>query len=278
MASCNNPPPPYEPEPFTPAFGPTHAAPAATEQQINHQYAFSSYSEETLLIVKFGSERYQRLRFRFKALAGVLLVVVITSIIFAVQSINARVNAVRRAEQRIGLDLERMRKANLFWDQPSTQGRACSAWKTRTYSAKLHNIPGEVSGVNWCLKTPIDMPGFKFAQPEYCEEMKNGDVLGHWTLHDDKDCHTYWGRYNNLGCQDGLPGNRLIEMQLLDHHPPWNTGKQLCATTPWGDNGELPLICDDRGLWGFWGKWLVPDDTCSQSILVSEEVLAEQMG
>ncbi|KIY69202.1 hypothetical protein CYLTODRAFT_235192 [Cylindrobasidium torrendii FP15055 ss-10] len=297
-----HPPPPYQT--FAPAsVPPTRAAPrpAATEQQNNRQYGSASYTEETLLIVKSDSERYQELQQQFSALVGVLLIAVIASAIFLLRHfqldsdieakhqqqlqdmrgwvdgmmllIDAREDAVQRAEERIGLDLERMREANLYWDQPSAQGHACSAWKTRAYSAKLHNIPGEVSGVNWCQKTPIDIPGFKFAQPEYCEERNNGDVLGHWTLHDDKDCHTYWGRYNNLGCQDGLPGNRLIEMQLLDHHPPWNTGKQLCATTPWGDNGEFPMICENRGGRGIWGKWLVPDETCSQSRHVSEEGL-----
>lgn len=291
MTPYNRPPPPYH---SAPASGPTPGVPTANGQRNNRQYGatYSRPSEQTLLIVQppKSSEHYHRLQCQVTTLAGVLLLAVIASIILIpwhfqldkevvkehqqrlqdmrdwvdgeLQLLTKRENVVRRAEERLGHDVERMREANLYWDQPSTQGRACSGWKTRLYSAQLHHIPDDVVAINWCQKTPIDVPGFKFAQPEYCEEMSGGSIVGHWTLRDDKDCHTYWGRKKDLGCQDGLPGNRLIEMQLMDHHKPWDTGKQMCATTPWGESGQLPLICDDREKHGIWGKWLVPDEAC----------------
>ncbi|KIY69206.1 hypothetical protein CYLTODRAFT_489108 [Cylindrobasidium torrendii FP15055 ss-10] len=184
----------------------------------------------------------------------------------------ARESAVHDAETRIGNDAERRKKANLYWEQPPKRGRVCTGWKTLPYVAELYNVPQDVDGVAWCQGTALHMPGMEdIDKPEWCEQTENGKIVAHWTHRESANCHTLWGRQKDQGCQAGSPGYRLVEMQLLNHHQPYDSWLEMCETTPWGDHGRTPDVCEHRGNGGIWGKWVVHDMKC-EKVTANEEL------
>ncbi|KAF8647823.1 hypothetical protein AX16_006525 [Volvariella volvacea WC 439] len=157
---------------------------------------------------------------------------------------------------------EEKRKHALHWDEirPDDQ---CLQYRTRRYTANL-SVPYGWDGHKYCLTTPIEILGIIRTEPMWCEEVSRGRWRGHWDIHDEPDCSTYFENYQDKGCTG--PESRLHRYEahmgnLLDGDD-W---RAMCSTTPanlMGREYSSPHHCANWGKYGTWGIWFVDDPQC----------------
>ncbi|KAF8647827.1 hypothetical protein AX16_006529 [Volvariella volvacea WC 439] len=131
------------------------------------------------------------------------------------------------------------------------------------------SVPRGWDGHKYCLTTPIKILGAPPAEPLWCEDVSvfpwgNSMWRGHWDLHVEPDCSTYFENFQDKGCT--APGSGLhryeAHMRNLLDGDDW---KVMCSTTPVhlrGREYSSPDHCANWGKYGIWGIWFVEDSQC----------------
>ncbi|KAI0677380.1 hypothetical protein C8Q78DRAFT_1002525 [Trametes maxima] len=108
---------------------------------------------------------------------------------------------------------------------------------------------------------PIVIHGRNITQPPKCE-MRDGDVVGVWYIDfDEPGCKPYWDSMKDMGCMPSNPGFRRYESKLIGIAK-GESWERMCNTAPatFGvKHFDRPTSCDNRGIFGMFGIWEVPD-------------------
>ncbi|KAF9450141.1 hypothetical protein P691DRAFT_495714 [Macrolepiota fuliginosa MF-IS2] len=155
--------------------------------------------------------------------------------------------------------------SGLYWDE--LQGSShCVAYGTRRYTARLRNVPFWANRTRACMETPIQINGAIISSPDGCEvTWLFSGVRGHWHVNfRERDCSPAWGNFRDKGCIKKASQKRLFRARL------WNVRKGedrmlLCESAPAHVAGmyrSKPDRCEDQGIWGTYGFWIVEDPKC----------------
>ncbi|KAI9000850.1 hypothetical protein BD414DRAFT_472918 [Trametes punicea] len=171
----------------------------------------------------------------------------------------------REEEERHRLEVKR-RSQGVHWTEPSADAH-CHSYGTRTYTAYLRDIPGDLNWLEVCDNMPpVVIHGRELSKPDKCERNGGGDVVGVWYVDfDEPNCRPYWERLYDKGCSAGQTGVRRFEARL-DGIGKGDNWEMMCATTPATINGFYfahPSSCENRGVWsGMVGIWDYPNRRC----------------
>ncbi|KAJ7147879.1 hypothetical protein C8R43DRAFT_1009804 [Mycena crocata] len=182
-------------------------------------------------------------------------------------------NEVERHEAiRAGWEEEEKRKqeerdrirAGFSWDEFRPDER-CLRHGARQYSARISNVPREYDPVQACMETAVEIHGVEVPSPTHCEDRGCNGVVGHWTVDfSEPACTTHFDWFKDKGCSSEGSGHRRIEspLQNLQGGDAW---RDMCSTTP-ADFRQLhfdsPDMCENWGVHGVWGIWLIEDRGC----------------
>ncbi|KAI1796211.1 hypothetical protein LXA43DRAFT_1090293 [Ganoderma leucocontextum] len=169
------------------------------------------------------------------------------------------------AAERLEEDLHRKeierKRQGVHWSEARGDGN-CAAYGTRSYSAHLLDIPGDLNWYEVCADMPNKFHGRWVDKPADCQSNLSG-VWATWFVDfGEPQCVTYWGRLRDLGCSPGQSGKRRLEARLMNlrRGDDWDA---MCRTTPANIKGlhlNHPTVCENRD--GRTGIWDVPDETC----------------
>lgn len=156
------------------------------------------------------------------------------------------------------------RNLGMVWEIP-VQSKHCTAYNSRTYTARLWSIP---TGFNWdkaCKYMQITIHNQTFEEPALCDNRGFwGGMNGQWNV-EDVTCRPYWGHFRDVGCTGSGSGSRRVESRL------WGLRKgedwfSMCETSPatlFNVHYGEPTCCENRGFFnGMWGIWDVEDAVC----------------
>ncbi|KAI0355350.1 hypothetical protein OH77DRAFT_319140 [Trametes cingulata] len=171
----------------------------------------------------------------------------------------------REEEERHRLEVVR-RSQGVWWTEPHGELH-CHSYGTRTYSAYLKDIPGDLNWREVCDNMPpVSIHGREISKPHKCERNDNGEVVGVWYVDfDEPNCRPYWETVYDKGCTPGMSGFQRFEARLdgIGKGDDWD---MMCATTPATIRGvhfDRPSTCENRGTWsGMVGIWDYPNTHC----------------
>jgi hypothetical protein len=158
------------------------------------------------------------------------------------------------------------------WDIPDSackaswgnlQDNGCSSVGTRTYSARLWNIPPGQAWNTACQGTAITIQGQTFASPTRCFDKGASGEWGEWDI-SDNSCKASWGSLQDNGCSAG----KHTYASRLWNIPPNQAWDAACRGTPITIQGQTlasPTRCFNKGASGEWGEWDVSDKFCRPS-------------
>ncbi|KAJ3208520.1 hypothetical protein HDU67_006691 [Dinochytrium kinnereticum] len=132
----------------------------------------------------------------------------------------------------------------------------CVEFGKKQYWARLWNIEGGADWGKMCRSTPSE-----FGLPYRCESQGFwGGEIGVWRV-DDASCTGTWEDVSDQGCSEF--GFRRYSAKLYDIIGDWRSGCENRQHTVRDVYFEKPTYCD-QSIFGIWGKFDVPDQTCGE--------------
>ena len=148
------------------------------------------------------------------------------------------------------------------WGEPF-QRDDCTRMGVRQYSARLWDVPADTTWEAACAAKSANVLGQSFAAPTRCV---NKGAFGMWGEFDvaDSSCPNWGAPFQRDACRGS--GLRQFSARLWDM-PPGVTWEAACAGTSATVEGQFfatPTRCVNKGAFGMWGEFDVPDATCNR--------------
>ncbi|KAH7881724.1 hypothetical protein F5I97DRAFT_1917001 [Phlebopus sp. FC_14] len=166
-------------------------------------------------------------------------------------------------KERDKREQEEREKLNMFW--VDVQGHECTTYGTRTYSARLANVPPNYQRrVEACRTTPLVIHDISYI-PITCEDKGSSGIIGHWRVsQNEPDCVSFWDSYKDQGCTSKGSRQRRIEHHLVNL-PAGGDWREFAEATPVIFHGlYFPGAQAAFKTWlgAVYGQWEISDGEC----------------
>ncbi|KAI0335638.1 hypothetical protein GY45DRAFT_816711 [Cubamyces sp. BRFM 1775] len=158
----------------------------------------------------------------------------------------------RAEEERHRLEVRR-RSQGVYWTEPAGDHR-CHSWGTRTYTAYLKDVPGDLNWLEVCDNMPpVVIHGRELSKPDKCERNGRGEIQGAWYVDfDEPNCKPHWDYMKDLGCAPTRSGYLRYEARLngIQDKDDWEMMCQTAPATIEHTHYDRPDHCENRGMFG----------------------------
>jgi len=141
------------------------------------------------------------------------------------------------------------------------QKDSCIDNGVRQYSSRLWDIP---IGAKWdtaCKGTVATINGNTYNAPARCIDK---GALGMWGEFNvpDQTCQSRWGDFQKDGCTKWNVRQYSSRLWDIPSGMPWDTACKGTGATINGITYNAPTRCMNKGAFGMWGEFDIPDQSC----------------